>query len=101
MLNEFTTWLATLVKSAFDSLWALLKDGFIFLVDGVLSALGNLIAAIPVPDWMAQGLQSLFSALDGGTMWIVSSAGLPQCLAIIGAGFVFRLLRKAATLFQW
>lgn len=101
MLNQFTTWLAALVKSAFDALWTLVKDGFIYLVDGVLSALGTIIAAIPVPDWMQNGLQSLFSALDGGTMWLVTSAGLPQCLAIIGAGFGFRLLRKAATLFQW
>lgn len=54
-----------------------------------------------MPDFLASGLGSLFGALDGGVMWLVSQLGIPQGLAMLGTAYVFRLGRKVATLFQW
>ena len=101
MLSQFTTWLLQLVQEVVGALFGLIKDVLIELLDLVLTAVASLLSLIPVPDFMSQGLGSLFSGLDGGIAWICAQAGLPQALAIIGGGFAFRFARKLVTLFQW
>lgn len=101
MLKEFTEWLLGLVGKIFSALWDLVGDAFIALVDGVVSAFVALVAAIPVPQWMQDGLSSVWGGMDSSVLFFASQAGVPQALAIIGAGYGFRFARKVATLFQW
>jgi hypothetical protein len=101
MLKELTDWLFSLVTSALLALLDVLKDAFVWLVDVVVGAVVAVAALIPVPQFMSNGLQWLFGQLDGPVSYLVGVAGLPEALAIIGAGYLFRLGRKAATLFQW
>lgn len=101
MLAQFTQWLFNLLKAAFLAAWQFITDAFVWLVDQVVGAFVVLVSLVPVPGFIATGLQPLFSALDGSIAWLVMQVGIPQALGIIGAGYAFRLARKFATLFQW
>lgn len=101
MLAEFTSWLVGLVKAVFAALWSFIVDAVVNLVDLVLSALVGLLALIPVPFWLSQGLQTFYGQLDPGIAYFLSLSGLPTALGIIGTGYAFRLGRKVVTLFQW
>lgn len=101
MLKEFTDWLLGLVKKIFGALWDFVVDAAIAIFSGIVDAFASAVAAIPVPDWLANGLQSIYGQLDGALLYYLSQAGFPQALAILGAGYGFRMLRKIVTLFQW
>jgi hypothetical protein len=101
MLTQFTSWLWSLIVGIVQPMWDFVQDAFIAVVDGIVSAFVALVVAIPVPNWLAGGLSQTWNGLDGGVLFFVTQAGVPAALAIIGAGYVFRLIRKFATLFQW
>lgn len=101
MLEEFTTWLLGLIKEAFSALWDFMSDVFVGLIDMLLTALVALFGTIPIPAFLSEGLGSVWSGMDGGAMYLLTALGVPQGLAIIGAGYAFRLVRKVVTLFQW
>ena len=101
MLKELTDWLVSLAKKVFGALWDFCVDIAIAIFDLILGALVGLVSIIPVPSFMSEGLQSLWGQLDGGVMYFVSAAGLPQALAMLGAAYLFRIGRKVVTLFQW
>lgn len=101
MLAEFTAWLLSLVKEFIGALWDFLTDLFVSLIDLLVSALVALVSAIPVPEFLSQGLQGVYGQLDPAISYLLAASGIPAALAIVGAGYTFRLLRKFATLFQW
>ena len=101
MLSQFTEWLLGIITKVFVAHWDILNDISVFVFTALLVAMGEVFAAIPVPDFVTTGMQGLFGGVGGDIIWILGSAGLPQALAIYGSGFTFRLVRKAATLFQW
>lgn len=101
MLAQFTQWLVGLVKSFFSGLWAFVIDAFIGLVELFVGAIVGLLSLIPVPQFLSDGLQRVYSDLDPGIIYLLSASGLPAALAILGLAYVFRLGRKVATLFQW
>jgi hypothetical protein len=101
MLAEFTQWLIGLIKSAFTALWSFVVDAVIALVDLFVGAVVGLLAMIPVPEFLALGLQAVYGQLDGGILWVLTASGVPAALGILGTGYAFRLARKVATLFQW
>lgn len=101
MLQQLTDWLWNAIKAVFLAIWQFVQDAFIAFANAVISAAVALITAIPIPAWLSGGLQSMWSGMDGGVLWIATQCGVPQALAIIGAGYAFRMLRKFLTLFQW
>ena len=101
MLSELTEWLKALAVAVFQAAWDFLTDVFIGLFGLVVDGIMALVTAIPVPDWMSQGLGSIWSRLDPGVIWLLTACGVPAALGIIAAGFAFRLARKVLTLFQW
>lgn len=101
MLTDLTEWLLKLVKEVFTSLWTFLQDAFIAMFGLVVKAFVALITAIPVPSFLQGGLGQLWGGLDSGVLYAMTQAGVPEALALIGAGYAFRMLRKFVTLFQW
>lgn len=101
MLKQFSDWFISVLKAVFEALWNFIVDIVGFVLDAILTVLVALLNAIPVPSFMQGGLQSFYGMLDPGIAYVLSASGVPQALAIIGAGYLFRLGRKAATLFQW
>ncbi len=101
MLEQFTSWLLGLLKQLFADLWEFISDALLGILDVIITAFVTLVSAIPVPDFLGTGLGSVFAQLDSGVLWLVTQAGVPQGLAVLGLGYAFRLLRKFLTLFQW
>lgn len=100
-LQAAIAWVWGVVKAAFTAVLDLLRDLGVWVVDQVLTVLGDLIAALPVPDFLAQGMDVMFSALHPSILYFVGLLKVPQGLALIGAAVAFRMLRKLATLGQW
>lgn len=101
MLKQFTDWLWSLVVAAFTAAWQFVQDAFIAAFGLVVNAFVSLIAAIPVPTFISGGLGSVWGDMDPGILYLLTAAGVPIALAIIGSGYAFRMLRKFFTLFQW
>lgn len=101
MWARFTEWMRELFVELITSLMELSKDFFFWVVENVLDALLWIIEQVPVPEWMSTGLQALFDPLPQGTLYILGAVGIGPGLAMIGAGYLFRLTRKVVTLFQW
>lgn len=95
--NDLAEWFVAL----FDAIISFLSDLPIYLLDGLLGAIASLIEAIPIPDLLSNGLSPLFAQLDPSIAYFLMRSGLPEMLAMIGAAYLFRLSRKALTLFQW
>ena len=94
MLSEFTSWLLGLVRSFFGALWDLIRDAFIGIVEMAASALVSLAGMMPVPQFLADGLQAVYAHVDPGIAYLLTSTGIPTALGLIGAGYSFRLSRK-------
>ncbi|SEL93628.1 hypothetical protein SAMN05216359_1295 [Roseateles sp. YR242] len=101
MLSEFTKWLLDLLRQFFTDLWQFVTDLVLTVLEGILDAVATLLAGIQVPDFLSAGLQSVFSGLDPGVLWLVSEMGVMAALAVVGTGFTVRIVRKLVTLFQW
>jgi hypothetical protein len=101
MLAQFTAWLWSLVVAVFVAVWDFVQDAFIAVLDGLVQAFVFIVGSIPIPGWLSGGLGGVWAGLDGGVMWVSTQCGVPQALAIVGAGYAFRLTRKFFTLFQW
>jgi hypothetical protein len=113
MIQTIVSWFTALFKwiaRIFEWFGGLFKDFMEFFLDLPLRILGwfldgaiYLLSQIPVPGFLQGGsiLQVVFNALHNDVQYLVSFFGIPAGLAIFGAGVVFRLTRKAATLGQW
>lgn len=101
MLADFGNWLLSVITAVFSALWDFFSDVAVNVLDLVVSAFAALVASIPVPGFLSGGLQGMWSGMDGGVLYVVTQCGVPAALAVVGAGYSFRLARKFFTLFQW
>lgn len=101
MLAQFTAWLLSLITGLFAAVADFAVDVAVNLLDLLLTALVTLLGAIPAPEFLSSGLQSIYSQLDGGVLYFLNAVGLPTGLGFVSVAVAFRLVRKAATLFQW
>ena len=100
-MADFAAWLLGIIAGFFASLWDFVSDAFLYIFDLVVSGFVALIVAIPVPSFVSGGFASVWAALDSAILYYASIFGIPAALGILGAGYAFRFVRKAATLFQW
>jgi hypothetical protein len=101
-LDDLTGWLAQLLKDLFHAGEDLLKDLLIKLIENTLAAWLYVLDSIPVPDFIAQySLGTLLGAAGPQIGWIMGTFRIGEGLLLLGAGFAFRLTRKALTLGQW
>lgn len=101
-LTDLTNWLKGVVTAFFRAI----KDFFLdflelavkTLVDGIL-----LIAnAIPSPDFLSNVSICGFLNSAGPTVgWILGTFHITEGVVMVTAALVFRMTRKALTLFQW
>ena len=100
-MTDFANWLFGLIKAVFGAAWDFVLDLLIQGVDLILHAVAAIIAAIPVPSFITNGLGPLLSAIPGDVWFFAGNFRLTECFAVLGLGATFRLTRKIATLFQW
>ncbi len=107
-MEALETWLSQFIHNVVQAIinffiWLIdfVKDIFLWLVDGLLAAIVALIKLIPLPDFISNGLQTVTDSLPPTLLYFLSHSGLTIGFGIIASGYIFRLLRKFATLFQW
>jgi len=101
-LNAFAAWILSLVGSVFQAAWDLISDAFIALGDAFFQALAAIIVALPAPSFLTSAsLQSAFSNMSGDILYFLGVFQIAPGIALLGAAFGFRMLRKIVTLFQW
>jgi len=101
-LSRITGWFAYAINQVFGAVVQVLKDLVTYLVAVVLDLVKWMIAAIPVPDWIADNsLGSLLGQTGDIAGFFMVQLRIPAALALIGGGYAFRLIRKFLTLFQW
>lgn len=100
-MTDFAVWLLQLVKDLFSAVWDFVADAFVNVLELMLQGILTVLTAIPVPSFMSSGLSSAMGQISGDVWYFASHFRLGECLTILGAAVVFRLTRKALTLFQW
>lgn len=93
----FANWLVKLFGSFLEAL----KGIFLWMFEQVLEAIRAVITAIPVPDLLHNSMQGAVDGFLPLTSYLLGQSGVAQGLMLLGAAYVFRILRKFATLFQW
>ena len=101
-MSDFAAWLIGLVKDIIKAFWDLVTDIIINVLELLLNAVVAVLGALPEPCCLDTGsLQVLFNAIPPDALYFTSKLMLSQCFAILACGVIFRLARKAITLFQW
>lgn len=86
----------------FNDLMEFFADLPVLIFKGIMEGVIYLLGLIPAPDFLTQHtMGSVFSALPNAVLYFVTFIGLPEAIAVFGAGVLFRLTRKAMTLGQW
>ena len=90
------------IKGIFDDFIQFFEDLPVNILDGILSAIAFVIESIPVPDILeANSLQQLISTIHPDVAYFLAITGFPECVAVIGSGYLFRTLRRLLTLGIW
>ena len=101
-LADLTKWLRELADKAFTEAMQFFADQLELLFSHGVDIFLAVINAIPVPTFF-QGISlcSILSQAGPLVGWATMTMQLPAGVALISAAFVFRMTRKALTLFQW
>lgn len=101
LIASFFTWLLNLLKEFVQFVQDFLYDITVKVFEEVLGIISSVIGSIPVPSGLSGGLQSFLNGVDPGILYFLGKSGFASAVAIIGAGYAFRMTRKVLTLFQW
>ncbi len=96
-INDALEWIGSLLADFVN--WLL--SGFLWLFEKLLDGIYALFAAISVPDFMSNGLDSVTSLVPSDVQYFFAMSGVNEGVLILGAGLAFRLTRKLFTLGQW
>lgn len=100
-LDDITNWLKRQWEAMWAAIWQLIQDAFYWCVEGVMDVFATIIEAIPVPEFLQNGLGGMFSFLPAEILYFVGLFRIPEGLLMVGTGVAFRLLRKLLTVGQW
>ena len=79
-LNEFGTWLFSFVTWALEQIWSLICQG-----------LGLVLAAIPVPDWLANA-GNVVGAMPPGVAYLGGAFKIPEGIVMIIGAYTLRFV---------
>lgn len=101
-LSKLTGWIANVVHTFFVAIMQLLKDLVTYTLSVVLDLVASAISAITPPDFLANySMGNMLGQAGPIVGFFLVQLRIGEGLALVGAGYAFRLLRKFLTLFQW
>lgn len=89
------------IKGVWDDFVEFLTDLPLVILKAFLDGVAAVFSAIPVPDFMTHSITGQLGPLNQYIGYFLVQSGFAQGLALLAAGLVFRLTRKALTLGQW
>lgn len=101
-LTDLTNWLRELVRTIFLEAVEFAKDFLEFQLEMIVDVVLAIVNAVPVPQFLDGYTICGILSLAGPTVsWAVTTMRIPEGMLLISAGFVFYIIRKVVTLFQW
>lgn len=101
-LRRLTDWLGEQITRVWRAVVEFVGDTIITVIEAALDLFAQLIEALPVPEFLTQyTLGSLLGGVGSDLLWILGAFRLDECFAIVGAGYLARLIRKLLTVGQW
>lgn len=101
-LDDLTNWLRELVEKLWDAIEAFFTDLILLALETGLDLLATAFESLPVPDFMSTySIGGLLGNAGPTVGWFVSTFKISECMAVIGAGYVFRITRKIVTMGKW
>jgi hypothetical protein len=101
-LSKLTGWIANVVHTFFVAIVQVLKDLVTYVLSTILDLVADAISSISPPDFLTNySMGALLGQAGPIVGFFLSQLRVGEGLAIVGAGYAFRLLRKFLTLFQW
>lgn len=101
-LRDLTEWLLRIVREVWGELMEFFEDAILTVIEAWLAMVIMQWSHIPVPDFLdGYTLCNLLSSAGPTVGWAMTTFRVGEALGLIAAGYVFRLIRKFATLFQW
>ena len=101
-LTDLTAWITSLIKGLWADFVNWFSEIWIDISRTVLSSIADSVHMIPSPDFLnSYSMGNLFGNLPADFIYFVSFLHFPEFFTLIAAGFLFRMTRKALTLFQW
>lgn len=94
-------YIAGLVAELVGALFAMLSDAAVAVLELFLNGVEAVVGSLPVPSLLTGGLQGYLNGIDPAVLYFLSQSGFSAGMALVGAGFAFRMLRKLFTLGQW
>lgn len=101
-LSDVTDWMGDQIQRVWDAFTEFMGDFLLAGVEMLLDFSAFVIEKIPAPEFIAEyTIGGMLGNIGSDLLWIVGNFRFAEGLAAIGAGYGFRLLRKALTLGQW
>lgn len=101
MILKLGRFISKIFVQVFKDAWEICYDLAVYIFKSLLALFSFIITSIPVPDFIANGLQDVVNSIDPGILYFLNISGVPIALSIIGAGYAFMIVRKIATLGIW
>jgi hypothetical protein len=102
MIAKFTAWYLDLCIRILKAIGGVLYDFVITVLDAVVGVLGAAVSTIPVPSFLSTySIGNIINMMPDYVLYYVSHFRIGESMAIIAAGFAFRMTRKILTLGQW
>lgn len=101
-LTDLTNWIRGVVTKFFSAIKDFFLDFLDLAVKTLVDGLLLVVNSIPAPDFLSQFSICGFLNSAGPTVgWILGTFHVAEGVVMVTAALVFRMTRKALTLFQW
>lgn len=101
-LSRLTGWIAYAINAVFSAIATFLRDLVINIFSNLLQLVLLIVQAIPVPSFLTNySMNSILGGTGPIVGFFMTQLNVGPSLGLIAAGYVFRLIRKFLTLFQW
>ncbi len=101
-LDRLTGWFRDALLALFQAFKNLLTDLILKTIQTVFEGMDAIIASIPAPDFLYNySMCGLLSGAGPTIGWVYQQLHISECMSILAAGILFRMVRKVFTLFQW
>lgn len=101
-LTNLTQWITDLIKSLWLDFVNFGNDFFVGIAESVLMGIGSLIIDIPVPTFLdGHSIGDILGLMPSSVLYFLSLMHINEGFSLIASAFIFRMARKALTLFQW
>ena len=101
MLKSLVEWLVCFAKVVWQSFVDFVHDITIQAIEALLSVVIYLLNLFDLSALTDKSLDTLFMALPTDLLYFLSFLNLPTCFGLIASAYVYRLIRKIITLFQY